>query len=301
MFSVTSCLGDVLSEAEGYADVFAQGRVDGTRDLFADADLPAPSIVWRPHFADLHHPVLKGFHRGLGAANGTLPTAEWVDGEDFAALDEWCVVLEPVEDGRDYRYLHYGRKLCENAGNDLTGGRVSDIAARAPQISVFLLAVYHSVLRRREPVKTLHAAPQAAFSRQWRRFIVPLARPGTDRHVLIGAAAADNELRAGLEFLPDPVLVVDCAAQVQYANRAARREFEADTAFCPSQSFAEFTGLDIALPARPEDVIAAKRQTTIRARRVSRSVIRPFEVTVGASYFRDRAFFVILARPRDTP
>lgn len=287
---------ETAAEATALSRLLAKCRSADLTDLFDAMHLPTPTLLWRPKFVDLHHPVLKGFQRALGASTQGRYPVEWLSGPDFEAIKESMIVLEPLEGGEDFVYRHYGARIRALAGRDMADRRVSDLAAEYPQLAIFFLAVYRAVVERAEPVKSDHAAPKAPLTRQWRRLIVPLIDATGRVSRIAVSCAADNELRAGLEILPDGVIVADATGRVAFANRPARRLLDIGGTVLADMSFADLTGAEFDLPARPEDVILERNRMVRRVRKVQGTTIVPLEFTIGANYFRGDPFYVIFVR-----
>jgi len=285
-------VGEASVDLAALRDSLAAGRSDEAAALFHAHDARAPRVVWRPALVDLNHPVLRSFFRGCGAPAG--PVAQtWIDSEEFAALADWCRVLEVARGGGDYVYRHYGAEIARVYQADMTGRRVSDIGGH---VSAFFRALYEAAARRREPVKSVHEPPRQVFVRAWRRLIVPLQRGEGPVDCFVAANVPDNELRAGLDVMPDPVMVVAPTGEVCYANRAACLTFGGGRGPQPGVSLHGYAGLDLALPDSPDRLILQGTQRKTCAKVVRGGVLVPLEVTVGATYYRDMPFFVIAVR-----
>jgi PAS domain S-box-containing protein len=275
------------------ADDLAQGRTDTLGALFAAHDAPTPTIVWKPGLIDAQHPILRSFLRGCGGApDGTLPVA-WLDSEEFSALADWAMVVVPIEGEDDLIYRHYGSKIAEVYQSDMTGRRVSSIGGH---VAEFFQALYAAVGRRREPVMSQHEPPRQVFVRAWRRIILPLINDAGDVACFAAVNVPDNDLRAGLEVLPDAVMVVTEGGDVCYANRAACLLFGQSRSPLAGMDLRRFTGLDIDLPESPEQLVLEGRVRTLREVTIQGSVIVPVHLTLAATFYRDIPLYVISAR-----
>lgn len=269
---------------------------DPVRTLFEASGVEAPTIVWRPAAASIHNAVLSRFHRCAQAhADGRGRVREaLLASEEFAALREHAMVLEPVAGGRDFRYVHYGEAIASAYERDLTGACTSDIAGT---VGVFFIALYQAVLQRDEPVMSIHEPPRQVFVRKWHRLIVPLHDASGDVRRIAAVNVADNDLRAGLDALPDPVMLVDATSEVVFANRAACRMFGPGGTRRPRGRLEDVLGTDVDLAASPESLV---RQGVLHERRtalVRDAILTPVRVTVGATFYRQTPFYVITVQP----
>lgn len=269
-----------------------RNQTDGVTALFRGAGARAPTLLWRPSLLDLQHPVLRGFMRASGSAT-PVPEA-FVESEEFAALSDWAMILEEAPGEGEYRYIHYGSGIAESYGQDLTGKRVSEIGGH---ISVFFRALYSAAAQRRQIVKSVHEPPRQVFVMAWRRLIVPLADARGDVRRFAVANVPDNPLRAGLDILPDPVLIVTEPGRVCCANRAACLEFGRPRGLSGETSLEDWIGAPLPLKQSPDQIIlrGAAEPVTVTAVR-DRKIVH-YTAVIGATYYREFGFFVIHIRP----
>ena len=221
MPSDSSLPGDA-SYADMVAESLMPGRKDAVRRLFNAQGAPAPTIIWAPEPTELPNAQMRRFAQimdGWRDENGHVPAAQF-DLAAFDGLRDWIMLVKP--DGDDFEYTYYGAGIINHYGRDLTGHHASDIGG---YISQFFTGVYRAAIARGEWVMSEHEPPEAVFVRSWRRVIVPMY--DDDQNVSLFAALnlPENELRAGLELMPDPVFVIAPSLDVQYANRSAIRMF----------------------------------------------------------------------------
>ncbi len=193
--------------AQDIATSLMPGHEDALRRMFNEMGAQAPRIVWSPAPDDLASPVLRRFAETCEAwmdDTGHVPS-ERFDTEALGALKDWLMIVEP-ENG-DFRYTYYGARIADHYGRDMTGQRVRDFGGH---ISLFFEGLYLAAQSRREWVMSEHEPPKSVFVRAWRRLIVPLF--GSDGDAVARFAVLnlpENELRAGLDLVPDPVFVAD--------------------------------------------------------------------------------------------
>lgn len=273
------------------------GRTDTIGLLFGAEGARAPIVVWDPGPADLEHPLLRNFLHAAHAArdaDGRVPLA-WIDSPEFAMFSDWTMVLTPVTGLSDFHYDHYGPEIARAYGKDATGGRTSDFSGH---IASFFLALYQAVIRRGQIASSEHEPPLQVFVRTWRRVIVPVFAPDGTVAKIAAINIPDNELRAGLDALPDAILVVDPTGRVCFANKPAFEFFEHSGTLAPGKTLSEFTGLDVQLPETPDDAIRGGPGHAVRHLVVRNSVIVPVQVTIGATLYRDTTFYIVSVRAK---
>ncbi len=279
--------------AERVAESYVPDRTDAVRQLFNDAGARAPDVIWSPGTNELRNPLLRSFEekcRSL-ATDGRLRKADF-DLGDFGGLAGWLMLLEPVENGEDFQYLSYGASIAESFGTDMTGKRTS---AFGGHISTFFLGLYRAVLRRREWVYSEHEPPKEVFVRLWQRLIVPVFDDdGLVSHILV-LNVPDNELRAGLELMVDPVFVLRADETVVYYNRAAQTLFHirADN---PRRSLEDLTGIPLETVHSPEAMLSQQKIEDSVRLTLRETIVERLVMTVSATQHRDEAFYVVVMR-----
>lgn len=272
----------------------ARGQSETAGALFAAQGAPAPMVVWHPTLADAPHPLLRSFLRATGMPEGALPV-QWLESEGFKALSDWTMIVAPDADG-ELTYRHYGAGIADAYRIDMTGRRVRDIGGH---VSVFFQALYRAAEGRRSPVLSLHEAPRQVFVRSWRRIIQPIEDAGGAPAGFAVVNIPDNDLRAGLEVLPDAVMVVASDGELYYANRAACLLFERLRGARAGETVQAFTGLDLALPESPEGLIRGGRPLVRRDVIAQGAQLLPLRLSIGATFYRDAPIYVVSARPDD--
>ena len=129
---------------ESIANSLTPGCPDVARQLFNSAGARAPEVIWSPEMAELRSPLLREFAaicQGYQTPDGTIPTTA-VRLEDFGGLTEWLMMIDPVEDGQDFRYTFYGSAISDHYGHDMTGRLTSDIGGH---VATFIAGLYKAV------------------------------------------------------------------------------------------------------------------------------------------------------------
>ncbi|MEM9011586.1 MAG: PAS domain-containing protein [Pseudomonadota bacterium] len=280
---------------DAIAESMMPGRTDAVRQIFEAQGARPPLVSWSPRQALLHHPLLERFAdqcRAVAADDARL----WLDRLDleaFAALRDWMMVVDVVEDGRDFIYAHYGRAIAEHYGHDMTGAATS---AFGGHISAFFTGLYRAALVRQEWVLSEHEPPRSVFVRCWRRLIVPVFVPGPKVARFVALNIAENELKAGLDMLPDPVFVLDRALQVMYANGAAREIFRPRTSAPGVLSFEELTGQTLDPDASPIELLGGRQVRDRIEINLGDKITEPVMVTINGVLYRDQALYAVSLR-----
>lgn len=164
-------------------DDLIAGRLDAAASLFRDHGVDPPVVIWDPDFHAVPTPQLAFLLRyweRLHAEQGHVTP----DDIDLAALQpaiDNVMLLDVLEDGDDFHYRLYGRRIATRSGFDMTGKRTSEVPT-GQLASTFFLAVYRAALARRQPVYTWHQMPVRVTVNTWHRLILPLA--GADGRVV---------------------------------------------------------------------------------------------------------------------
>ena len=289
------------TEVDGFgtlADLVAERLRDSGEDafrvLFNSAGFAAPRVTWSPGRHELRHPAQGRFAAicdRMRDATGHVTERNFDLGK-FGSLVDRMMVLVP--DGAHYRYVHYGREIARHYGRDPTGGSTADFPAH---ITRFFDLVYQAASERREWVLTEHEPPTPVFVRLWRRLIVPVMVVSGERVVrFVALNLAENELRSGLELLPDPVFVTDGERAVLFANSAARKEFGLPDLHLSGPRLGELAGL---MPERlppTEEMLARQLVERCRVVRERAGMHDFYEVSVSAAEHRCGALYVVVLR-----
>ncbi|MEK6215894.1 MAG: PAS domain-containing protein, partial [Boseongicola sp.] len=254
----------------------------------------APEVIWSPAEAELRSPLLRQFAdicRRYTTPDGVIP-ATAVRLEDFGGLTEWLMMIDPIDDGKDFRYTFYGPAISEHYGKDMTGQLTSNFGGH---IGNFFAGIYKAAHKRGEIVYSEHEPPINVFVRVWQRLIVPLTDIDGKISRFLVLNVPDNELRTGLELMVDPVFVLTPDERIIFTNRAAKTLFNI-TGPPQSTDFGQTTGLELDARLSPAEMLSQHRiddtvQLTIRDTIVERLVM-----TVSATQHRGAAFYVVVMR-----
>jgi PAS domain-containing protein len=281
-------------DATALEEDLVHGGCDAAQSLFHAIGARAPIVVWDPHPVDLGHPALRSFLTVCAAARngaGVIREAAVAD-MPLDRCARWLMELEPLEDGH-FRYRRYGPSIAAHYGRDMTGRTTRDFPGH---ISKFFTALYRAAVRRRKLAMSVHEPPDQVFVRSWRRLMAPVFDEQDRLTRLLAVNVPDNDLKAGLEALPDPILVIQEDGVVAFANAAAQRFFGERAFSFEAVAFRDYTGLDLPLA----DPAAWWRETAMTQTRmigVREDLIVHFEVTQSALIYRDQRFIVAVVKP----
>ncbi len=277
------------------ADSLMPGQKDALRRLFNDHGARAPTILWSPGAQELSSPLLRRFAEHCTAwmtdAGRVADTAFDID--QLEGLRDWLMLIEPAGDD-GYRYTYYGQCIAEYYGTDMTGKTTRTFGGHIAQ---FFEGLYEAAKRRREWAMSEHEPPQGVFVRSWRRLIVPMFAPDGDTVTRFAVLnVPENELRAGLELMPDPVFVVGGDETVHYANQAARRMFELPAQRAPGARLRDLTGIALDDQQSPTELLLNQTVTDSVQLRVKGGIAERLIMTVSAAEHRGRALYVVVMR-----
>ncbi|MEY8827602.1 hypothetical protein AB9K34_04160 [Sedimentitalea sp. XS_ASV28] len=265
-------------------------------EAFARAGAPAPHVIWQPHAGIVLCRSTTTFHLACDqiAQNSGSIAMEDLDLAYFGSMKDWLAVLEPIADDRGFRYTHFGREIARTYGQDMTGKTTNDFPDHIRQ---FYNAIFKDVSERKERVLTVHQPPDQVFATVWRRLIVPLIDRSGKAAQILAFNYPDNELRAGLEILPAPVLIVDAQHIVRHANKSARQNFDAGHYGPWTRSVFDYAGLDLEIRERPEDILAGGITQTSICRHLRHLRIGQYHATISAAPYKGTVFYVVLLQP----
>ena len=286
-------MANVNEIADLVAETFIPDQPDTVRKLFNDAGARAPEVIWSPKRTELRNPLLRTFEDlcSAYAVDGKVPESA-IKLEDFGGLSEWIMLLKPINSGTDFEYLAYGSSIAESFGQDMTGRRTSEFGGH---ISTFFLGLYRAVLRRTEWVYSEHEPPREIFVRVWQRLIVPLFDDEGHVSRILVLNVPDNELRAGLELMVDPVFVLRADETVVYVNRAAKSLFHI-TDKTSTGTLETLTGIPLETLHSPDAMLSQhKIEDSVRLT-IRDAIVERLVMTVSATQHRDEASYVVAMR-----
>lgn len=263
---------------------------------FSKAGASTPIVIWSPDRIQLMHPLIERFWnlcRERLRVDGQL-YAEDLNLADFDTLVDWLMVLRVDPANDSFVYAHYGKGIAEHFGRDMSGRSTTDFGGH---ISEFFTAAYREVRRQRQWLLTDHEPPRQIFVCSWRRLIVPLVG-GQDRITgFIAINVPESPLRAGLDMVPEPLLVLDSSQNVRFANAFARSLFGIDATTGHECRFDSLTGIPLNPPDTPEGMFAQSIvDNRIRQLRISDRLLDDFLITISGAVHSGKAYYIVMLR-----
>lgn len=286
-----------VEAVDSIAAALLPGPEDALRSLFARNGSRPPTVTWSPGPHDLRHPFLTRFADLCADMQGSTPhlTEDRFVFHKFGGLCEWMMVVRPED--KIFRYQYYGRGISEHYGRDLTGETTATIGGH---IQTFFEAVYRACTERVEPVLTEHEPPSSVFVRLWRRLIVPVMRDDDSGLAFFAVInLPENDLRAGLDLISDPVFVLDAKRVVYYANVAARKAYALTPLRAPGPTILQLTGLDIGPMPPPSEIMSDTRLSDRVELSLIAGIVERKRISVSAAEHRGQLFYVVVVSPVD--
>ncbi len=278
-------------------ELIAEGFSPSLQTAFAAQGYRAPMAQWAPDVRGYMHPLISGFALAcnrFARGDGRLRAKDLEVG-NLAEFQDWLMLLDVESAGTEFRYIHYGHGIADLRGLSMQGRTTSYFSGH---ISRFFAATYRAVLARKERLLTVHEPPKRVFVENWHRLIVPLFdEAGQDVVRLAVLNVPDNVYRAGLEAVPDPVLIADRDLHVRFANRAARETFGQTAGFGRQMDLFGFAGLDFQVADEPEELAQKGAVRDVICLAVHGCMIQRYLVTVTGLLMRRRAFYLMTLRP----
>jgi hypothetical protein len=163
------------------------GGGDALRQHFRGIGAPVPQVQWAPAADSLDEAALRALYAyWLDLPPGPrAPRAADIDPLRMRGALGYVMLMDAVDDGRDFRYRLYGSAIAERSGFDATGKLISEIAVTP--LREFFLASYRACRARVTPLFTRHVPPYDVHVVSWDRLILPLndGQGGIDR-LLVG-------------------------------------------------------------------------------------------------------------------
>jgi hypothetical protein len=177
------------------ADIVADD-ITAITAIFAEHGATAPGVAWNPAAEQFDAALrfLTTYWRGL-AGPDALPHLKQIDPLALRPALGYVMLLDLVENGRDFRYRLYGSMVASVSGFDMTGKLLSEHPA-SPYVTEFALAGYRAAVQRREPIYTERHPVGAIHATRWQRVAMPLVGDdGTISRILAGTAPLTSDGR----------------------------------------------------------------------------------------------------------
>tara|TARA_R110002072_G_scaffold49863_13_gene135011 strand:+ start:9857 stop:10453 length:597 start_codon:yes stop_codon:yes gene_type:complete len=174
------------------AEQLAQGDIVSCRTLMSTLGCPAPEIVWSPLAGQLRaEPLWKTLEWWQALPRRKLlPDPGQINPFDLKESLGVVSLLDVQQGGQDFRYRLYGTQTSEAADMEHTNKMVSMIDT--PMRAFFLLG-YRAVMKRQQPLFTLHTPPYHVRASGWLRLILPFASGAQVDRLLVVIVACEPQ------------------------------------------------------------------------------------------------------------
>jgi len=179
------------SRIAAWTEAILAGEIGTIVRVFMQHGAGAPELVWEPSPEQLPAPPLRFLAehwRRLAPAAGP-PHRRHIDPLELRPALGYLMLLEPVDDCRDFRYRLYGSELSRISGLDMTGRLLSQhVISR--YAADFGIAVYRAAALRGRPLYSSRSPVGAEDTNRWARLALPFVDDdGTVTRILAGSAA----------------------------------------------------------------------------------------------------------------
>ena len=161
--------------AASWTTLIAEERLDPVRDAFHENGAQGPEVVWNPIPSEAYAPpisALLDYWRTL-RNGGALPRSDKIDPLCMRRALGYVLLVDAVDNGRDFRYRLFGSAVAAVSGFDMTGKLLSEHGASA-YLREFALALYRASMHRRESVFCTYAPSGTVMTAHWQRVALPL-------------------------------------------------------------------------------------------------------------------------------
>jgi hypothetical protein len=159
-----------------WVDALVGGHAEPVQAVFASHGARGPQVQWNPTPGVTQLEPLDFILAHVRALAGgqALARASQIDAQNMRPAIGFISLLDVVDGGADFRYRLFGTIPTAITGFDMTGRRLSQHGASLYMVEYFI-ATYRAMLRRREPIFTIHGPPEAVKTNAWHRVAAPLA------------------------------------------------------------------------------------------------------------------------------
>ena len=156
------------------AAAWIKGDWDPVVALLDQWGIPEPRCTWLPEVASIPDERLVAMDALWKAHAGDrdLPPVEACRPEAYGELASVMMFLDLSEDGRSFRYRHYGEELAARAYMNWTGRTTVDMASFT-EYSLLYASSYLASSARREPLYTEVISSPRLVTTTWCRLLLP--------------------------------------------------------------------------------------------------------------------------------
>lgn len=164
--------------------LFAEENYDPVNKIMSELNSKIIDITWNPSSAHLNSSnlsfVLNWWKKNC--FENSLPNPSVINPEELTPALGKIAILEPIDNGRDFKYRLYGSKIVPELFKDLTGQYITDIWT---PLRTYFLINYRAVLMRRQVLFSVHKPHISLDFKQWKRLILPFGMNGKITRLMI--------------------------------------------------------------------------------------------------------------------
>ncbi|MEQ9642853.1 MAG: PAS domain-containing protein [Alphaproteobacteria bacterium] len=148
--------------------------------LYRDNDLQPPVVTLAPGAEDIPLPTHRTLWTWWIDKGGPehLPPFDLISPATLKPFLGRLIVLEPIDDGADFRYRLYGSTIAQFVGMDFTGKLLSQTHAlrRIPEVMIPChLATFRAAIQARQALYMAEQREHAVTPYTWHRLLLPFA------------------------------------------------------------------------------------------------------------------------------
>lgn len=268
-------------------------RGEDFREAFAASGFGQPLIIWAPGTRDIRRPELRAIAQdclSIQSAEGKISEAAFAR-FDLGGLADHLALASPLGNGTGFRFDAFGSGLHSSRSRDLTGLSVD---ALDPPISTLVNAIFDTARRSGAMAFSVHEPSRGVFARTRSSLTVPLSDADGRASRIAMITMEDNDLRPGLDALPDPVFVIRPDQSLAFANAAATTLFGA-LPIPQRETLVSYCG--IALDLHEADGASHVTHHESRAATVCDRLVVHFQITARQLLFREALYYIVVLRP----
>lgn len=283
-------------EVRALSSDLSNGNENSLNRLFIKNGYCKPEITWAPSSRSFAHPSMLAFSCTVGVVmgdDGTFYERNY-NFKDFEIFKDHLMILEPTNIPAQWRYTHYGRQIAAQYNRNMRGETTDKFAS---YISVFFSALYLTAEKKRTCVLSEHEPPSYVFVSKWRRLIVPVYHDNGLLSRFVVLNIPDNDLRAGLEVVPIPTLIVRSDQTICFANSSMSDLLGLDDGSLVGANLEDFVALKLQAldPNSPERLMDTRRQSAKIT--ISNEMLVHVTAVSKAVFYRDQLLHVIAIQP----
>lgn len=273
--------------------------------VFDSHDVAPPVILFDPKDSALGQESLRLFarisDRRAQRPGGAIRRRDFRL-EEYGSMADFMAVVErrapqdaPGRPGGAWVFAYSGPEIDFAQTEPLAGQAITCLS---PSSATLMSEVWtHASADAGARVLTIHASPRDMLQSDWTVFSVPLLSDGEAAARVDGFAIyarASNRFSAGLDVVPDPIVILNEAREICMVNEAARHVFgNPGLSGAHAPSFHDYTQSDLELSSFRCSARRLRRQ----CRCLLNGAIATMDVSIGMMRHRGKEYMVVSFRP----